>query len=44
MKWFSELSPEAQAKIVVGVTVAQILVNVFIFVGLAVVIFRVLAA
>ncbi|MCK5699288.1 MAG: hypothetical protein KAH93_05550 [Candidatus Aenigmarchaeota archaeon] len=40
-RWFSQLSPDAQAKIFLGVTAMQILVNVFIFVGLGVVVFRV---
>ena len=40
-KWFSRLSPDAQAKIFLGFTLAHILVNVFIFVGIAIVVYRV---
>ena len=40
-RWFSQLSPDAQAKIFLGVTAMHILVNVFIFVGLGVVVYRV---
>ena len=40
-RWFSQLTPDAQAKLFLGVTALQILVNVFIFVGVAAVFFRV---
>ncbi len=43
-KWFSNLTPEAQAKIVVSVMAAQVLVNVFIMVGFILFIVKVLVA
>ncbi|MFH1127557.1 MAG: hypothetical protein ABIG84_05220 [archaeon] len=41
-KWFSNLTPDAQAKIFLGITVAQILVNVFVVIGVVVVVFKLL--
>ena len=42
--WFSRLTPEAQAKIVVSVMAAQVLVNVFIVAGFFLFILKVLMA
>lgn len=39
-KWFSDLSPDMQAKIVAGVAVAQIMVNAFMVLGVVVVVLR----
>ena len=43
-KWFENMTPEAQAKIVVGVMAAQVLVNLFIVVGFILFIVKVLVA
>lgn len=42
-KWFSNLTPDMQAKIFLGITVAQILVNVFVLVGVVVVFLKIIA-
>lgn len=39
-KWFSNLSPDMQAKIVVGFAIAQIMVNTFIVLGVVVFVLR----